>query len=719
MSSCCSSKNSTCQTQSPRTETRKTRASLKRHDWMVQGMDCPSCAAKVENALKGMSGVYSSRVAFATERLIVEIDPAICSVTTIKDKVSSLGFTLRSSQEAEQDTKPFWQTHWHLISLTVLMIFAGITLQIQPSVGQIVFSVATLFGLIPFVKKSIELVKNGTWFGIETLMSVAAIGALLLGETVEAAMVLLLFSFGELLEGYAAGRARQGVKQLMALTPDTALLVSNGVRQEVMASTLQPGDIIEVRSGDRLPIDGELLTDNVSFDESALTGESVPVVRHLGEKVMAGCMAADKVAQVKVTSEPGDNAIDRILRLIEEAEERRAPIERFIDSFSRVYTPIMFGLALLVMVTPPLLFGGEWIEWIYKGLTLLLIACPCALVISTPAAVTSALAAATRAGVLIKGGAALEQLGRISQIAFDKTGTLTQGKPEVTHVIAAEGSAADVLSLAASVEQGSSHPLAQAILAQAETRNCPALVADNIHVYSGIGVAGEINGLKVEVISPKAAKEKAAHLLPSIQELEDQGNTVVVVLKENIPQGIIALGDTLRHDAEATVAALGQQQITSIMLTGDNKRAASTIASKVGADFRAELLPADKVSAIETLKQKGEIAMVGDGINDAPAFKAAGVGIAMGQGTDVALETADAVLTHERLSTIPGVIRLARATRANIRQNITLALGLKVVFLITTMFGFTGLWAAVLADSGGTALVTLNALRLLGKKPDA
>ena len=682
-------------------------------------MDCPSCAAKIENALKGMTGVYSSRITFATERLIVELDPEECSVSTITDKISSLGFTLRSSQNAEKDTQPLWKLHWHLISLTALMVIAGITLQLQPAAGQVMFSVATIFGLIPFVRKSIELVKNGTWFGIETLMSVAAIGALLLGETVEAAMVLLLFSFGELLEGYAAGRARQGVKQLMALTPDTALLVSNGSRQEVMASTLQPGDIIEVRSGDRLPVDGELLTDNVSLDESALTGESIPVVRNVGEKVMAGCMAADKVAQVKVTSEPGDNAIDRILRLIEEAEERRAPIERFIDSFSRVYTPIMFGLALLVMVTPPLLFGGEWIEWIYKGLTLLLIACPCALVISTPAAVTSALAAATRAGVLIKGGAALEQLGRISQVAFDKTGTLTRGKPEVTRVIAAEGTETDVMSLAASVEQGSSHPLAQAILARAETRNCPTLVANNIHVYSGIGVAGEVGGQKVEVISPKAAKDKTENLLPAIQQLEGQGNTVVVVLKDSILQGIIALGDTLRQDAEATVTALRQQHINSIMLTGDNERAAGAIAGRVGADFRAELLPADKVSAIEALKQKGDIAMVGDGINDAPAFKAAGVGIAMGQGTDVALETADAVLTHERLSTIPGVIQLARATRANIRQNITLALGLKVIFLITTMLGFTGLWAAVLADTGGTALVTLNALRLLGKKPDA
>ncbi len=683
-------------------------------------MDCPSCAAKIETALKGIPGVISSRVAFATERLIVELQPSVAP-RTIEDKIRTLGFSV-SSGDDDTPPVPFWKQHWHLISLVVLMLISTVINQFNPATAELLFSITTVFGLIPFIKKSIELARNGTWFGIETLMSVAAIGALFLGETVEAAMVLLLFSFGELLEGYAAGRARQGVKELMALTPDTALLISNGERREVMASTLQPGDMIEVRSGDRLPIDGELLTPAVSFDESALTGESVPVTRDLGDKVMAGCLAADKVAQIKVMSEPGDNAIDRILRLIEEAEERRAPIERFIDSFSRVYTPAMLVLAILVMVIPPLLFGAVWLEWIYKGLTLLLIACPCALVISTPAAVTSALAAATRVGVLIKGGAALEQLGRVTKIAFDKTGTLTQGKPEVTAIVPTIGNETDLLSLAASVEQGSSHPLAKAILNRADEQQCKLKAAEQIQVFAGIGVIGHIGNDTIEVLSPRSAREKITFedtIHDRIKTLENEGNTVVIIIKNKALQGLIALGDTLRHDTRHSIKTLQHMHISSIMLTGDNKRTAAAIAEKIGAEFRAELLPADKVDAVETLKQETNIAMVGDGINDAPAFKAASVSIAMGQGTDVALETADAVLTHERLSTLPGVIRLARATQNNIRQNIALAIGLKAVFLVTTMLGFTGLWAAVLADTGGTALVTLNALRLLRQNPDA
>lgn len=344
--------------------------------------------------------------------------------------------------------------------------------QLSPALGRIAFIATTLVGLAPVVRQAWNLTRSGTPFAIETLMSIAAIGALFIGATEEAAMVLLLFMIGELLESYAASRARKGVTALMALVPEDAVVVENGQRRTVAVSSLMPGQIIEVAPGARMPADAELLADGISFDESALTGESVPVERQSGEKVAAGSLVVDRVCQLRVVSEPGNNAIDRILQLIEEADERRAPIERFLDRFSRYYTPAIMLFSLLVILVPPLLFAQPWDTWVYRGLTMLLIGCPCALVISTPAAITSGLAAATRRGALIKGGAALEQLGRVTTIAFDKTGTLTQGTPQVTDVVALSDTQTDqILTLAAAVEVGSHHPLAQAIIRNVADKN--------------------------------------------------------------------------------------------------------------------------------------------------------------------------------------------------------------------------------------------------------
>ncbi|MEG2041286.1 MAG: zinc/cadmium/mercury/lead-transporting ATPase, partial [Hafnia sp.] len=576
----------------------------------------------------------------------------------------------------------------------------------------------TLVGLAPVVRQAWKLTRSGTPFAIETLMSIAAVGALFIGATEEAAMVLLLFMIGELLESYAANRARKGVSALMALVPEEAIVIENGQRKTVAVSSLLPGQIIEVAPGARMPADAELLADGVSFDESALTGESVPVERQSGEKVAAGSLVVDRVCQLRVVSEPGNNAIDRILQLIEEADERRAPIERFLDRFSRYYTPAIMLFSLLVIVVPPLFFAQPWDTWIYRGLTMLLIGCPCALVISTPAAITSGLAAATRRGALIKGGAALEQLGRVTTIAFDKTGTLTQGTPQVTDVVAlGDVDSARVLTLAAAVEVGSHHPLAQAIVRKVTEQKLGQLTADERQAKAGIGVEGYINGELIQVMAPSKLAQNALSeaALAQVHELESAGKTVVVVVQAQLPVGLIALSDTLRADAVEAIAQLKRMGISGVMLTGDNPRAAAAIASQLGIDFRASLLPADKVEAVTALSRKADTAMVGDGINDAPAMKAASIGIAMGSGSDVALETADAALTHNRLTGLPEIIALSRATHANIRQNITIALGLKAIFMVTSLLGLTGLWLAVLADSGATALVTANALRLLRK----
>lgn len=683
-----------------------------RYTWKVAGMDCAACARKVENAVRQVGGVNQVQVLFATEKLVVDANADIRQ--HVERAVQKAGYTLRDEQATAEARESRLQENLPLITLIIMMAISWGLEQFNHPFGQLAFIATTLVGLYPIARQALRLMKTGSWFAIETLMSVAAIGALFIGATAEAAMVLLLFLIGERLEGWAASRARRGVSALMALKPETATRLCDGVREEVAINTLQPGDIIEVAAGGRLPADGRLVSGFASFDESALTGESIPVERSTGEKVPAGATSVDRLVTLEVLSEPGASAIDRILKLIEEAEERRAPIERFIDRFSRIYTPVIMAVALLVTLVPPLLFAASWQEWIYKGLTLLLIGCPCALVISTPAAITSGLAAAARRGALIKGGAALEQLGRVTQVAFDKTGTLTVGKPRVTAIHPASGiGEAELLALAAAVEQGATHPLAQAIVREAQTRELTIPPALEQRALVGSGIEAQVNGERILICA--AGKRPAEAFAGQISELESAGQTVVLVLRNDDVIGVLALQDTLRDDARTAIGELNQLGVKGVILTGDNPRAAAAIAGELGLTFKAGLLPEDKVRAVTALNQHTPLAMVGDGINDAPAMKAAAIGIAMGSGTDVALETADAALTHNRLRGLVQMIQLARATHANIRQNIAIALGLKGIFLITTLLGITGLWLAVLADTGATVLVTANALRLLRK----
>ena len=499
--------------------------------------------------------------------------------------------------------------------------------------------------------------------------------------------------------------------------PKTALLEQDGRTQEVPADALVVGATILVRPGDRIPADGVIVSGESAIDEAPVTGESTPKRKETDDPVFAGTVNGDGALRIRVTAAAADNTIARVIKLVEEAQESKAPTERFIDSFSRYYTPGVVLVAALVAVLPPLIGGASWNEWIYKGLAILLIGCPCALVISTPAAIAASLSAGARRGLLMKGGAVLETVGKITAAAFDKTGTLTEGKPKVTDIVPLGRDEAEVLRLAAALEAGSSHPLATAILGKAAERNILAPVARDSKALGGKGVTGTVDGLALFLGSPKAAADQAtlpAEIVARIEALNQEGKTVSVLLVGGAPAGLIAMRDEPREDAIAGLSALRAAGVRTLMLTGDNARTAQAIGSKLGLEVHAELLPQDKQRIVNELKAQGlTVAKVGDGINDAPALAAADIGIAMGGGTDVALETADAAVLHGRVSDVAGMVSLSRRTMANIRQNITMALGLKAVFLVTTIAGITGLWPAILADTGATVLVTMNALRLL------
>jgi Cd2+/Zn2+-exporting ATPase len=562
----------------------------------------------------------------------------------------------------------------------------------------------------------------GQPFTIESLMTIAAIGALFINAAEEAALVVFLFAVGEVLEGVAAGKARDGIRALANLVPKTAQLVTGDTTREVPAASLTIGQTVLVRPGDRIPADGEILDGTSGVDESPVTGESVPKTRGSGDAVFAGAINTEAALRVKVTKGAEDNTIARIIRLIEEAEEARAPTERFIDRFSRWYMPAIVAVAALVVVVPPLAFGQPWDTWVYRGLALLLIGCPCALVISVPASIASAMSTGARRGLLMKGGAVIEAAAKVEVVTFDKTGTLTHGRPQVTDVVPFGATTeAELLAVAAGVETGSSHPLAIAILNKAKDAGVSALPSQDAKALMGKGVVATVGGAVAYVSSPRYAMEHGGLDGIGLRQatiFEEDGKTAVAVFREKTPLGLIAMRDEPRADAKDAVRQLTAMGVTSVILTGDNPRTAAAIAGSLGLKFEADMLPEDKLAYIREIGTQGSVMMIGDGINDAPALKQASVGVAMGSGTDVALETADAAILRDRVTDIPATIRLSRAAMANIRQNVTIALGLKAVFLVTSVFGLTGLWIAILADTGATVLVTLNALRLLRFNPE-
>lgn len=727
----------------------------------VDGMDCAACVAKISTAARRVPGVEDVVVSVTAGTMTIQ-HTAESDLHALEKRVISLGYKIAPVVAAEasapaapeairdhdreghdriehehgsnalvdmhgRDQTPtsgaWWKSSKGLLTIAIgLALIAAYGIgKLVPSVEAWAFIAAMLIGLVPIARRAVMGALNGTPFSIEMLMTIAAVGAVIIEASEEAAIVVFLFLVGELLEGVAAGKARASIQSLTKLVPKIALVERNGRTEESPAESLAVGAVILVRPGDRIAADGVILSGESAIEEAPVTGESTPVRKGVSATVFAGTVNGDAALRIRVTAAAADNTIARVVKLVEEAQESKAPTERFIDRFSRYYTPSVVVVAALVAVIPPLLFGGVWSAWIYKGLAILLIGCPCALVISTPAAIAASLSAGARRGLLLKGGAVLENLSNITAVCLDKTGTLTEGKPKVTDILGFDRSEADVLKLAAALEIGSSHPLATAILGRAAADNVSAPQVSDAKAIGGKGVTATVEGAEVFLGSPSAAGERIAltvEQIARITALNDEGKTVSVLLAGDVVAGAIAMRDEPRPDARAGLRALTGAGIKTVMLTGDNRRTAEAIGKQLGIEVRAELLPQDKQRIVGEMKTRGLIvAKVGDGINDAPALAAADVGIAMGGGTDVALETADAAVLHGRVADVANMINLSKRTMANIRQNITIALGLKAVFLITTVVGITGLWPAILADTGATVLVTLNALRLLVFNP--
>jgi Cd2+/Zn2+-exporting ATPase len=693
----------------------------------VEGMDCGGCERKVESALGRLEGIEAVAASSMTGSVTVHPHSGHApSHETIARTLGDLGYRLAddSGKEGAEASPPsWWQTpKGRLVLVTGGLLTLAFLLRLTwPALGQWPFVAATLVGLVPIVQGAWGALKMRNPFTIEMLMSIAALGALAIDAAAEAAVVVFLFAVGELLEGVAASRARRSISALADLTPSIARLVEEGETREVAAATLRPGQRVQVRPGDRVPCDGRILAGESDLDESPINGESIPRSRAPGDDIFAGTVNLDAVLEVEVTRGAEDNTIARVIRLVEEAQAAKAPVARFIDRFARYYMPVVVGLALLMAMVPPLVSTMAWSEAVYRALALLLIACPCALVISTPAAIAAGLSTGARRGLLIKGGAVLEQLGKLRTVALDKTGTLTAGAPRVTDV---EGwtddqDASEVLRLAAALERDSSHPIATAILAQARQQGLAIPQASAGCALSGRGVVGQVEGRELSLVSPRHLTEQAAlddGQGERIAALEHAGKSLAVLVEGERPLGLIAVRDEPRDDAREGLAALSRLGVQAVMLSGDNARTAAAIGASLGIEAHGELMPEDKARRVVEWQTagRGPIGKVGDGINDAPALATADVGIAMGAGTDVALETADAALLKNRVTGIAELIDLSRATLRNVKTNVALALGLKGVFLVTTALGITGMWIAVMADTGATVLVTLNAMRLLG-----
>jgi Zn2+/Cd2+-exporting ATPase len=735
--------------------------------YLIPSMDCPAEEALIRNRLKSVKGVDQLHFDLFNRRLTITHTSADDAhiVTALK----SIGMTPRSRYQADGDYVGHPQSHPQtdsssscgpgdacatdigpgseqtepvatrreqvLLGVSGLfafaaegLYFAGFKETAWPVVTLAVISM--LMGGLPTLKKGLIAIKTLT-LNINFLLTVAVIGAAAIGSWPEAAMVVFLFALAELIEAYSLDRARNAVRGLMAMAPDVASVKVDGSAgdaqwEQVAASAVAVGTIVRVKPGERLPLDGIVVAGSSAVNQAPITGESMPADKAKGDQVFAGTINGNGILEYKTTGGKDQTTLARIIRSVQEAQGQRAPTQRFVDSFAKIYTPIVVIVAMLIALLPWLAFGQPFQPWLYKALVILVIACPCALVISTPVTVVSGLTAAARSGILIKGGVYLEQGRRIKVIALDKTGTITEGKPNLTDMIPiGEHTTDEVLHIAASIDSLSDHPVARAISSAWDVNKEPLFTVEDFESITGRGVQGRVNGNMYHLGNHRFAHERGV-CSPTVEKtlagLEEQGKTAVTLSSSDTVLGVLAVADTPRETSVEALRALHDMHIRSIMLTGDNKKTAAAIAKNVGIDdARGELLPEDKLDVINELLSEyndSAIGMVGDGINDAPALAKASIGFAMGAaGTDTAIETADVAIMRDDLRAIPEFISLSHKTTNMLKQNIGLAVGIKFVFLVLAIVGLATLWMAVLADVGASIFVIFNGMRLLKWRP--
>lgn len=727
-------------------------------DINIKGLHCADCVAKVERGLLQAPGIITAVLNFSTGKLHIEYDESTITIEEIHAKIRSLGHEVLAGEIEEESLFTLSNRDFVFTIISGVALFSGLivehllgdyitdSLLFEPEwfynirISGVLYFIAMFFGGYHRMYGALSGLRNGI-FVIDSLMLIGAIGAVLIGEFPEGGAVLFLFSLAELLEDYSVDRSRRSLRELVGLTPDSVLLRRDGQVVEVAAEDVRIGDVALIKPGERIGVDGIVVEGSSPVNQAPITGESMPVDKDPGDTVFAGTINQEGILEVRVEKEAKDSALARIIQMVESAEEHKAETERFVDRFSKYFTPSVLIMAIVVATVPHYVFGQDLHDWVYKSLLLLLISCPCALALSTPISIVSGITTGAKHGILFKGGAHLEKLDTIGTFAFDKTGTLTEGKPAVTDVIPLNGhSRKEVLSIAASLESLSKHPLGNAIVEQATVDHTELQQVNDLVEKAGKGIEGVIQGTGYVVGSPRLFKPEALAALDDpdssdnvLHRLEDQARTAVLVGTPDRIMGVIGISDRIRDSAKAMVQSLRELGIHHmVMVTGDNERTARAVANEVGIhDYRAGLLPEEKVAVIEDLKRANEvqeqdrskktkrlkttgIAMVGDGVNDAPALVTADLGIAMGAaGSDTALEVADIALMDEDLMKLPELLSLGRKTMAVIRQNIILAIGVKLMFAILVFPGYVTLWMAVaIGDMGISLTVIANALRL-------
>ncbi|MFC0272145.1 heavy metal translocating P-type ATPase [Metabacillus herbersteinensis] len=696
--------------------------------YRIQGFTCAGCATTFEKNVKSLNGVADAKVNFGAAKLTVYGEATIQQL----EKAGSFeGLKVTSEHEKiEYKKEPFYKRHGAIL-ISALFLLAGWFVAYQSgeesTSSNLLFAASIVVGGYRLFQTGIiNLIRFQ--FDMKTLMTVAIIGAAIIGEWGEGATVVILFAISEALESYSMDKARQSIRSLMDVAPTVALVKRNNQEFLLDVDEIVVGDIIIVKPGQKIAMDGVVVNGASTINQAAITGESVPILKEQNDEVFAGTLNEEGLLEIKVTKRAEDATIAKIIHLVEEAQAERAPSQAFVDKFAKYYTPAIMFVALCVAILPPLFLGAAWSTWIYQGLAVLVVGCPCALVISTPVAIVTAIGNAARNGVLIKGGIHLEETGQLRAIAFDKTGTLTKGLPIVTDFqTLSNHSESELLTIIAAFENRSAHPLASAIVKRAdlEKLNYQSINVEDFSSITGKGIKGLVNGELYLIGSPSFIKEALGELLlekvyHDITELQEQGKTVIVTANTKEIVAIMAVADEVRESSRDVVKRLTELGIEkTIMLTGDNQATALAIGNQVGvSNIESELLPQDKLTYIKDLRSRfGKVGMVGDGVNDAPAMAASTVGIAMGgAGTDTALETADIALMGDDLKKLPFTIKLSRQALKIIKQNITFSLGIKLVALLLVVPGWLTLWIAIFADMGATLLVTLNALRLLKLK---